>query len=203
VSVNRHESTELADMVVQLAVDHIADGVVGIDLAGNEAEFSADSFLSIFKDARKAGLHITIHAGEWGGAGNIRQAILDFEAERIGHGVRILEDPTVVALAREHATPLEMCLSSNYQSGVVPSIQAHPFPAILAAGLNASLHTDDPGISQITLSSEYQLACEMCQLPLQMLFNQILSAAHAAFLKPDHRQELIKELESTFSKIQI
>jgi len=119
-SVNRHESPELAEQVAWLAAEHIEDGILGMDLAGNEVEFSAQPFLGIFKEARQAGLHVTIHAGEWAGARNVREAIEDFGAERIGHGVRVMEDDYTVALARERGTAFEVCVTSNYQTGVLP-----------------------------------------------------------------------------------
>ncbi|HET7144234.1 MAG TPA: hypothetical protein VFI68_09465, partial [Anaerolineales bacterium] len=116
-SVNRHESPELAEQVAWLAADHIQDGLVGMDLAGNEAEFKADPFYGIFKEAKQAGLHLTIHAGEWGPAANVREAIENLGAERIGHGVRVMEDESVTALAREHGAVFEVCVTSNFQSG--------------------------------------------------------------------------------------
>ena len=114
----------------------MSSGIVGIDLAGNEAEFPAEPFHGIFREARQAGLHISVHAGEWGPAANVREAIEQLGAERIAHGVRVLEDPSVVALARERARPFEVCVTSNYQSGVVPEPGTHPLPRMLEAGLN-------------------------------------------------------------------
>ena len=87
-SVNRHESLELAREVVSLAAQFIPAGMVGLDLAGNEAEFPAAPFAGLFREARQAGLHLTVHAGEWAGAANVREAIEVLGAERIGHGVR-------------------------------------------------------------------------------------------------------------------
>ena len=113
-SVNRHESPELAEQVAWLAVDHIKDGLVGMDLAGNEAEFKSAPFHGIFKEAKHAGLHITIHAGEWGPAENVRDAILHLGAERIGHGVRVMEDEKVAALDKSQQFP-DRCLARHVQ----------------------------------------------------------------------------------------
>src|SRR5512143_206197 len=135
-SVNRHESAELAEQVAWLAAEHMGEGVVGLDLAGNEAEFSAEPFYGIFREAKQAGLHITVHAGEWGPAANVREAIESLGAERIGHGVRVLEDPAVTELARERGTPLEVCVTSNYQSGVVARPNLHALPLMVESGLN-------------------------------------------------------------------
>jgi adenosine deaminase len=200
-SVNRHESPELAANVAKLAADRRQEGIVGLDLAGDEAHFPAAPFAPIFGEARQAGLHITIHAGEWGGAGNVAQAIAQLGAERIGHGVRVLEDPAVVALARERGTVFEVCMTSNYQTGVISPLREHPLPAMLEAGLNVTINTDDPSISQITLSDEYLLACEKFNLTLEDLRGFVLAAAQAAFLPEAERQSLVASLEQEFSQV--
>jgi adenosine deaminase len=194
-SVNRHESPELAEQVAALAVAHRSQGVVGMDLAGNEAEFSAEPFAGIFAGVRQSGLHITIHAGEWAGAGNVREAIEVLDAERIGHGVRVMEDEAVVALARERGTTFEVCVTSNYQTGVVNSLSEHPLPAMLGAGLDVTIDTDDPSVSRITLSDEYRLVCEEFGLTLDVLKGRLLAAARAAFLPQGEREALCGQLE--------
>lgn len=195
VSVNRHESPQLAEEVVSLAIERHTDGIAGLDLAGNEANFSALPFASIFKEAQQAGLHISVHAGEWGGAINVAEAITCLGAERIGHGVRVLEDPAVVDLARERNTTFEVCITSNYQSGSIASIDNHPLPRMLAAGLNVTINTDDPSISQITLSDEYRLACEGLGISFATLQGRVLAAAKAAFLPEPERQTLVTKLQ--------
>jgi len=194
-SVNRHESPELAEQVAWLAASYMQRGVVGMDLAGNEAEFSAKPFTPIFAEARQAGLHLTIHAGEWAGAENVREAIQDVGAERIGHGVRVMEDEAVIDLARERGTTFEVCPTSNYQSGVVPALSAHPLARMLQAGLNVTIDTDDPSVSRITLTDEYKLVCEDLGIPLNVLKRSILAAAKASFLPDDEREELVNQFE--------
>lgn len=194
-SVNRHESPELAEQVAWLAAAHIEDGIVGIDLAGNEAEFSAKPFAGIFNEAKQAGLHLTIHAGEWGGADNVREAVEQVGAERIGHGVRVMEDENVVALTRERSTTFEVCVTSNYQSGVVPALSAHPLPRMLQAGLNVTLNTDDPSVSRIDLSHEFKLVREDLGVPLDILKERVLAAAQAAFLPEEEKSILVQNLK--------
>ena len=194
-SVNRHESPELAEQVAWLAMEYIKDGLVGIDLAGNEAEFKSDPFQGIFKEAKQTGLHVTIHAGEWGGAENVRDAILNLGAERIGHGVRVMEDESVVALAKERGTVFEVCVTSNYQSGVVRSLPSHPLPSMIAAGLNVTINTDDPSVSRITLSHEYQHVCEKLNVPMSVLKQSVLNAAQASFLNDDEKTKLVESLK--------
>lgn len=193
-SVNRHESLELAEQVAWVAAERLERGLIGLDLAGNEAEFPAAPFAPLFREAGQAGLQITVHAGEWAGASNVRQAIEEFGAARIGHGIRVMEDASVVDLAREHGAVFEVCVTSNYQSGVVPSLAEHPLPRMVQAALNATLNTDDPSVSRITLSHEYRLACEELGLSLEALKERILAATQAAFLPERDRAELTRRL---------
>jgi adenosine deaminase len=194
-SVNRHEGTELAEQVAWLAAEHIEDGLVALDLAGNEADYPSQPFYGIFKEAKQAGLHVTIHAGEWGPAYNVREAIEDIGAERIGHGVRVLEDESIVSLARERNTAFEVCVTSNYQSGVVESLDTHPLMKMLEAGLNVTINTDDPSISRITLSHEYYTACEDLRMPQNTLRERIVAAANAGFIRETEKGKLIRRLE--------
>jgi len=194
-SVNRHESPDLAEQVAWLAAGQIKNGMVGLDLAGNEAEFKSSAFQGIFKEAQQAGLHITIHAGEWGPAENVRDAIENLGAERIGHGVRVLEDENVAALARERGVAFEVCVTSNFQSGVVKTLDSHPLPRMLAQGLRATVNTDDPSVSRITLSHEYQMVCDKLGLPFEMLSESVVTAAEEAFMDEASRQELVASIK--------
>lgn len=127
-SINRPEPPAVAEQVAQLAADHAAD-VVGLDLAGDDADFPAEPFAALFAEARRARLGMTVHAGEWSGAATVRHAIERLGAERIGHGVRVIEDPRTVALAAERGTVFEVCLTSNLQSGMDSALAARIEPA--------------------------------------------------------------------------
>ncbi len=201
VSVNCHEGVELAEEVVKLAIERRSKGVVAVDLAGNEAEYSSLPFASLFREARSGGLAITIHAGEWGGAENVRRALMDLQADRIGHGVRVMEDPRVVAMARERGTPFEVCVTSNYQTGVIGALSDHPVRRMLMAGLNVTLNTDDPSVSRITLGHEYKLVSEELGLPRSILYERILAAGRAAFLPPPERKQLVDDLRVELSTV--
>jgi adenosine deaminase len=192
VSINRHEPLALGEETTRLAIERRDKGIVGLDLTGNEAQFAAGPFLDVFRQARASGLKLTVHAGEWGGAANIRQALEEFEADRIGHGVRVVEDANVMALAAERGTPFEVCLTSNFQSGVVAGLEDHYLPRMLAGGVNVTINTDDPSISGITLGDEYGLACEILGISRPTLGERILAAARGAFL-PDAEKRLLVE----------
>jgi adenosine deaminase len=190
---------ELAEQVAWLAAARIGRGMVGLDLAGTEAEFSAVPFLGVFKEARQAGLKLTVHAGENAGAANVREALETLDAERIGQGLRVLEDPRTVALARERGTAFEVCITSNYKTGLVPSLQEHPVMKMMQAGLNVTLGSDDPAILQISLAKEYQLACESLGIELKTLKERILAAAQASFLTKAERVTLLEQLQREIS----
>ncbi len=194
-SVNRHESPQMAEQVAWLAAGMQDKGIVALDIAGNESDFPAEPFAPIFHEAKESGLKITVHAGEWAGAENVREAIEVLGADRIGHGVRVLEDENVVALAKERGTVFEVCITSNHQSGVTPKLKKHPLPQMIEAGLITTINTDDPSISRISLSGEFQLANEQLGLSMNTLKEQTLNAINAAFVSEEEREGLVKEFK--------
>ncbi len=198
VSVNRHESVETAEEVLKQALDFRDRGVVGIDLAGNEAEFSAAPFQSLFAAMQKEGLSLTIHAGEWAGPANVYEAISELNADRIGHGVRVIENQDTVALAVERNVPFEVCVTSNVQSGVFSTVKAHTVKQMIDAGLFVTINTDDPGISQITLSDEYQILNRTFDLSVERLFFLSNAAIQAAFLPPAEKKDLLQKFKLKF-----
>jgi len=200
ISFNRHESIDLAREAVEIALDRQKDGIVGVDLAGNEAAFPAEPFRELFDKARQGGLQVTIHAGEWGGAENVRQAIEVLGADRIGHGIRVLEDSRVVALARERGIPFEVCVTSNLHSGVVDTISNHPIKRMIESGLNVTINTDDPSISRINLSSEYQTTHKDLGISMDMIGTRVKAAAQGAFLPAELRKKLANAIEKEFMR---
>jgi adenosine deaminase len=169
-----------------------------LDLAGNEIEFPAGPFQAILAGAKQAGLGITIHAGEWSVAQNVSQAILELGADRIGHGIRVLEDREVTALARDRGIPFEVSITSNYLTGAIPSLDAHPLAEMIQAGLRIVLGTDDPAIFGTTLSGEYQFALDHLDLSFESMKGFILTAVQAAFLDPRRIRQLEAEFIDTF-----
>jgi adenosine deaminase len=198
-SINRHESVALAAQVSYLAIERRAAGIVGLDLAGNEADFPAAPFKEIFLMAKKRDLGVTIHAGEWGAGENVAHAFQALSADRIGHGIRVLDSPAALDAARRARIPFEVCLTSNYQSGAAPATQPHPVVRMFGQDLNITLNSDDPSISQITLSDEYRLACEVLEIPLDRLKQCIFASARAAFLPPAEREALVNKLKGELS----
>ncbi len=192
-NVNRHESLELAEQVVQLALDRKDRGIVGLDIGGDEVNYSIQPFVPLLLAARDAGLRLTVHAGEWTGPESVREAIESLSADRIGHGVRVVEDPQVATLAREHGTPFEVSLTSNLQTGVVSSLAHHPLRAMIDLGLKTTINTDDPSISATTLTEEYETACDELALTAAELQAQVLTAAGSTFCSPAEQARLISK----------
>ncbi len=139
------------------AAEHQRDGVVAIGIGGIEAEGPARWFGELYSQARGRGLRLTAHAGETTGPESVWQA-LEIGAERIGHGIRAIEDPLLVAHLRDREIPLEICITSNLRTGSVPSLREHPVKRLFDAGVPILLNTDDPALFECSLAGEYALA---------------------------------------------
>jgi len=153
----RQFGPEPAGRVAALAAERAGRGVVAFGLGGSEERGPAYWFGNACACARLAGLHLTVHAGETAGPESV-WAALRLGAERIGHGIRAIEDPVLVAHLREHGIPLEICITSNLVTGVVERIEDHPVRRLYDAGVAIVLNTDDPAMFGCTLTGEYQLA---------------------------------------------
>lgn len=203
VAVNRHEGARDAERQLRAAIEHRSRGVVGFDLCGQEFGYPADSFFEVFREASQEGLGITIHAGEWAGPRNVRDAIERIGARRIGHGVRIIEDSSATQLALETDTTFEVCLTSNVQSGVIYALEHHPIQDMKYLGLRTTLNTDDPAISAITLTEELALAVERLKLTVTDVQHMLLRSAEAAFTSPDKRAQMAATLQIAFASTEL
>lgn len=182
---------------VRLAQKYRDQGVIGIDLAGDEKNFPASAHADAFALARRYELPITIHAGEAGPAENIREAVFDHGATRIGHGVALAQDDELLRRVRDRGTVLECCLTSNLQTCSVPALAAHPFRKFLDNQLRVTLNTDDPAISNITLSDEFELAAREFRLTPPEVRGLLENAARGAFTEESERQALIHRLQES------
>jgi adenosine deaminase len=176
------------------------DGLVALDLAGDEKRFPAGLFIQHFQRSRDAGLRTTIHAGEADGPRSVWSAIRDLGAERIGHGIRSIEDPELVAYLAEQQIGLEVCLSSNLHTSTVPSLAQHPARALLQAGVLLNLNTDDPGISGIDLPGEYNSAAVAAGLSEDMVRRTQAAGLKMAFLSAAEKQNLLRNKLETRDK---
>lgn len=191
VTAIRHFGPEAAGEVAACAQETVGDYVVGFGLAGDENAGNTRDFAYAFDAAREAGLHLTAHAGEWGGPASIRGAIDDLKVERIGHGVRAVEDRALVEYLAASGIVLEVCPGSNIALGLYPDLAAHPISKLRAAGVKLTVSTDDPPFFHTDMAAEWQGLAdtlgwgqsdfeEMNRVALEAAFCDARTRAHVA-----------------------
>ena len=161
VDLVRNFGPEAANGLLTRLLASPPEGWVGITLGGSEHLFPPGPFLGVYKKAKAAGLGLTVHAGEAAGPDSVWEAIHILQVDRIGHGVRAIEDPRLVKELAERQIPLEVCLTGNVRTGVYASYEEHPLRLLVEAGATVTLNTDDPTFFETTLASEYARAAEL------------------------------------------
>ena len=197
-AVVRHDTYALARQVIEVAIAYRDRGIVGVDLTGDEIHYPAAPFAPLFKRAADHGLGITIHAGEAGSAVNVREAVEVIHAQRIGHGIRSIEDSSVVQLLRQHGVTLEVCPTSNLQTGVVDNFGLHPLRDLYVLGVKVTVNTDDPSVSDTSLTDEFMVAMMGLGVTLRDLRTCTRNAIQAAFLPLETRRQLEKLILTEF-----
>lgn len=189
---------ETADAVVDFAVAGAAAGVtIGVGIGGREAEYPPRLFERHMARARAAGLRTVAHAGEAAGPESVREALDVTKVERIGHGVRSVEDPALVARLAAEEIPLEVCPTSNLRTGVYADYAAHPLPALHAAGVPIVIGSDDPPLFGSSLTDECRhllhdfgfSRADVCRFQLNAVRRSFLPAAE----KRQLGQEFLRE----------
>jgi aminodeoxyfutalosine deaminase len=165
LDATRQWGPDAARPVFEFAAERQNDGVVAVGLGGFEDQGPARWFRDLYAWARDHGLRLTCHAGETTGPQSVWDA-LEIGAERIGHGIRAIEDSRLVETLRERQIPLEICITSNLRTGAVSSLEEHPVKKLFDAGVPIILNTDDPALFGCTLQSEYELAERVFGLPV-------------------------------------
>lgn len=176
-----------ADYTTGVAIEGRCDGVVALGLAGSEHGNLPDPFAPWFQRARDAGLHSAPHAGENAGPESVWGALRALGAERIGHGVRAIEDAELVAYLAESRIPLEVNPTSNLRLGVYPNLEEHPLRRLYDAGVFITVNSDDPPLFNTTLNDEVQLLSSHMRFTLPQIDAILLNAFRASFL-PEERK---------------
>jgi adenosine deaminase len=166
------------------------DQLVALDLAGDEANYPGDLFVEHIRRGQNAGWGITIHAGEAAGADSVWQAVRQLGAARLGHAVHAIDDPALLDHIALHQIGIESNLTSNVQTSTVPDYASHPLKQFLQHGILATINTDDPGISNITLRYEYEIAAPAAGLTPEMARQAQRNALQVAFLSEADKQGL-------------
>lgn len=189
-SINRSYPVESAMDIARAAVARKDRGIVGLDLAGDEVNHPASKFAEVFDYAKANGLRITVHAGEARGPESVLQAVELCHAERIGHGVRLQEDPEAMQTIKERGTVLEMCPESNKLLNVTPDLKAYPLKTYMQYGIPVTINTDDRHIFDVNLAHEFTSLAKNTGLSLQDCQKVAMNAVDAAFLPSDEKAEL-------------
>jgi adenosine deaminase len=191
----RHFSREQSLETARLVLDKAAGGVVvGLDIAGDEAGRALDPHVEAFARVRAAGLPCTAHAGEAAGAASVAETLDRLRPARIGHGVRSIEQPEIVAHLREQGIHLEVCPSSNIQIGLYPSVAAHPLAALRREGVSVGVNTDGRAVSRITLALEYERIAEAFGWSAADFLACNQAALQAAFAPPEVKARIAARL---------
>ena len=188
--------------VAEWAASATDRGVVGFGLGGIEKGYPPEWFADTFALARQAGLHSVPHAGETVGPESVWGAIRALGAERIGHGVRSIEDPALIDYLREHQIPLEVCPTSNLCLGVYASYQEHPLRQLWDQGLYVTVNSDDPPLFNTDLVQEYRLLARDMGFTASELEELSLKALWASFLPADRKKEMERAFRSEFDRLQ-
>jgi len=184
------------DVTLDIALLMRPDGLVSFGLGGPELGVPREMFAEHFKAARAAGLHSVPHAGESAGADHVWSALDVLGAERIGHGISAVQDERLLERLRADRIPLEVCPTSNVCTRSVPSLEAHPLPALVAAGVPVTINSDDPPMFSTTLCHEYEIAAELLGLDADGVADLARTAVRSSFLDEPGKQTLIDEIDA-------
>ena len=193
----------MADYVTGVAIEGKNDGVLALGLAGTEAGYPPEPFAPWFERARSAGLHSVPHAGEMAGPESIWGALSALGAERIAHGVRAAEDPTLIDYLVQHHIPLDITPTSNICLGVYPTYAAHPLRQLFAAGIPITIGTDDPPLFKTTLNAEVMHLATDFSLDVAAIDEILLNGIRCSFLLEPRRQQLEEAFRAELSALSI
>lgn len=199
--INRNNPGLQEAKILQIALQSRQNGCVALGLGGSEAEYPGYLFTDIFDQAYQTGLACIPHAGETAGAESVWQSITDLHAIRIGHGVRSIEDPTLVQYLVEHRIPLEVCPTSNIYLGVYPDYASHPLRQLWEAGVIVTVNSDDPPMFDTDLNHEYKLLVEQFGFQAEDLEQISLNAVKASLLTPVEKKRMIGEFQKEFKTL--
>jgi len=174
-------------------------GIIGVGLGGNEKDFPPALFKNVFIEAKRRGFRTTVHAGEAAGPESIWSALNDLEAERIGHGVRAVEDPKLVDHLKEKQIPLEVCITSNLRTNVFPSLSSHPFASFYKQGILVTINSDDPPMFGADITDELLLLNEKLGYKSEDLAKLTKNGVEASFIEAGEKKVVIGTIEDYFS----
>jgi adenosine deaminase len=201
VDIPRERSVEAGLEIARFVVDRYGDGIIALGLGGPEKGNPASKFREAFEMVHAAGVPCIVHAGETDGPPSIRDAIETARPRRIGHGVRCIEDPHLMAYLKETQIPLEVCPTSNVRLKVYPSIEKHSLPDLIDYGLNVTLNSDDPPLFNTTLTDEFIKCSAQFGWDRLLIHRLVLNALDVSLLPDPEKQILRESILRRFSQI--
>ncbi len=191
-----------AEYTLAVALEGMDDGVVALGLGGAEVGHPPEQFIAWFEKAREAGLHSAPHAGETVGPDSVWGAVRVLCAERLGHGVRSIEDPLLFAYLAERHIPLEICPTSNVRLGVYADLAAHSLPGLYKAGVPVTINSDDPPLFNTTLNDEVKLLVDPFNFDIDTINEILLNGVSYSFLPVEEKQALEATFQAEMRKLQ-
>jgi adenosine deaminase len=195
------DNPETQDMVLEIALAARGQGVVALGLGGSEARLPPELFTRPFLRASEAGLGRVPHAGEMAGPRSIWASLRELHADRIGHGVRCIEDAALVSYLLDRRVPLEVCPTSNIRLGVFPDYSAHPLRRLWDAGLVMTVGSDDPPMFNTDLNQEYQVLVDHFGFDEDALQEASLNGLRASFLPQTEKVRLESSFRAEFARL--
>jgi adenosine deaminase len=197
----RQFGVEMAWQIFEIAVRNRRHGLVAWSIGGDELRHPPEPFAEVFQAARQAGFHTMAHAGEVVGAASVWGAVDALGAERIGHGIRSVDDPALLAHLRELGVVLDVCPTSNVRTGAAPAIEAHPLRRLFDAGVRVSINTDDPIFFATTMNDEYRLAARAFGFGAGDLARVAIDSVRASFLAEPAKSALAAAFEREIASL--
>ena len=188
--------------VAEWAIKNQDKGIIALGLGGPEIGHPPELFQEAFDLAYAAGLPSLPHAGETEGAASIWGATNTLHAVRIGHGIRCLDDPALVSYLRENQLPLDVSPTSNVCTAVVPTLEQHPLPQLIAAGLLVTINSDDPPLFSTTLTDEYLQIARTFGFAGDQIQQLVLNAINSSLLPEEKRMEMAQEFKRKFTALE-
>lgn len=194
--IMRHRNIKEGYEIIELAKFYKNKGVVGIDLAGDEKNYSIDIFKEVFKKAVEFDINMTIHAGEADGADSVRKAVM-YGAKRIGHGIRAYEDKKLVQELSEKEIVLEICPISNYQTKVIEDFSKYPINFFLENNVKLSLNTDNRTVSNTDLNKEAEFLIKNFHISKKEIYNMLRNSIIYSFVNKEKKKEILEIMNKT------
>src|SRR5947208_1012785 len=191
-----------AEYTLAVAQEGMNDGVVALGLGGGEIGNPPEQYAKWFEKALEAGLHSAPHAGETVGPESVWGAVRVLGAERLGHGVRSIEDSDLIEYLAERHIPLEICPTSNIRLGVYPDLLSHPLPGLHKAGVPVTINSDDPPLFNTTFNNEVKLLSDPFNFDINTIDEILLNGVRYSFLPTEERQVLQARFQAEMTKLQ-